>query len=185
MQILLFMRPTSMCKRILTAVLFLITIGLYAQAQSTTSTLYAYRQRVNPGTQKIGEVDENGRVTKKEMVPVFHYTVYFTTATKSRIYPMVLWINGEAATVETETLVNPPSLPSNVMAPAALAKPLFPKPAGFIYKLIPRQPATGKRTSTGKMLAKENAVVLLYNKDGKLQYGVLKKFTDLTPVSLQ
>jgi hypothetical protein len=180
MRISFFMRPVSMKTMIVTALLFFMVMWLHAQPE--TDTLFAYRQRVTPGTQKIGDMDENGKLIKKEAKPVFHYTICFIAPSKTPIYPVQLWVNGKAAAVEATTLENPPTVYTNVDAP----RPLFAQPVGTIYKLTPAPLAVDKDIAgTGKTLAVNNAVVLLYKKDGKLQYEVLKKFTDQPAVSLQ
>jgi hypothetical protein len=183
MQIAFFIHPVSMKMAIITAVLFFTAVWLYAQP--APDTLYAYRQRVSPGTQKIGDLDENGKLIKKEAKPVFHYAIYLISSSKTPVYPVQLWINGEAAAVEVKTLASPPIMYTNVDAPTAVPKPLFAPPNGTIFQLTPTPLTTDKDKGEAKTLAKNNAVVLLYKKEGKLQYGVLRKFTDLPAVSLQ
>ena len=183
MQFASFLHPACM-KRAFFSILFVAPV-LLMQAQPAQDILYGFQQHISPGIKKAGDIDENGHFTKQKSTPLSHYTIYLAAASKTRIYPIQLWINGEAFSVEMEVLAHPPAAPSNINAPGHQAKPLFPETTGTIYRLNPIPLIADKSNRKAKDLALANAAVLYYKKEGKMQYGVLKKFTELEPVSLQ
>lgn len=179
-----YFRHHAFMKRILfTATVFVVAFS--GHAQSTSDKLYGFRQQVSPGITKAADIDESGRVTKRKTATSVQHAIFFTTASKTRIYPVQVWLNGEAFSVKAETLEHPPVTYSNSDAVITKPKLLFPQSAGTIYRLTPMPLLADKSNGKGKALAQANAVVLLYKKSGKMQYGVLKKFTDLEPASLQ
>ncbi len=183
MRIATFLHPGCMKHAILTLLFF--TGALLLKAQTSKDTLYGFQQHISSGTKKVGDIDENGNLIKQKTPEVSHYSIYLATASKTRIYPIQMWINGEAFSVKIETIEQPPVEYSNINAPAAKVKPLFPEPTGTIYKLTPTPLVANKGEDKGNALAQENAVVLYYTKSGKKYYEILKKFTKLEPVSLQ
>jgi len=162
-----------------------VIMAFLLQAQPGKDTLYGFQQHVSPGIKSAGDIDENGKLLKKESPDMKHYTIYLSTASKARVYPIQLWINGRAFSVEVDTLAHPPYVYTNTDAPATKSKPLFPKTSGTIYKLNPIPLIADKSSSKAKALVKANAVVFYYIRSGIKHYGVLKKFTELEPVSLQ
>ena len=186
MQFASFLHPACM-KRAFFSMLFVVTVQLMLaqKAQPAQDILYGFQQHISPGIKKAGDIDENGNFTKQKSTPLSHYTIYLAAASKTRIYPIQLWINGEAFSVEMEVLAHPPAAPSNINAPGHRVQRLFPETAGTIYRLNPIPLIADKSNRKAKDLALANAAVLYYIKEGKTQYGVLKKFTELEPVSLQ
>lgn len=165
---------------------FLFSFAVFMiHAQPAKDKIYGFQQRVSPGAKAAGDIDENGRLIKKKSREVFHYTIYLTTVSKARIYPVQMWINGEAFSVKSKAVAQLPAVQTNIDAPAAKVKPLIPETAGEIIKLTPMPLTVDKGSVKAKALARQNAVLVLYKKEGKLHYGVLKKFTGLAPLSLQ
>jgi hypothetical protein len=172
-----------MKKRNLFALLLVLNVFL-TQAQSSGATLYGFRQRSTGGAQRTGSIDENGKTVTIKPTEVFQYNIYVSTKSKTRIYPVQLWINGEAFSVKGEPFNNNPVVPANGDAPASRLKPLIPETAGKVWKLKPLPLVADKSGGRAKALAINNDVVVLYKMGGKLRYAVLKKFTELDPVSL-
>lgn len=177
-----FFHPALM-KQSIFMLLFLGT-ALFLQAQKAKPELYGYRQRITGGAKKVGEIDETGKLIKKKTRDVFHYAIYVATASKARIYPVQLWINGEAFSVEMERVMQTPVTQEAVNLLNGNAKILVPEAAGSVYKLNTVPLISDKGDNRAYTLAKTHAVLFLYKTAGKLQYGVLKKFTDLEPVSM-
>ena len=178
-----FLHHEGMKKLVFTTTFFFAALLLHAQP--TAVRLYGYRQRVHPGIKKAGDFDTSGNFIKKEPAPVFQYLIFLITTSKAPIQPTQLWLNGEAFAVETKIMEHPPMRQGNSDAPAPTFKPLFAQPAGTIYKLTPVPLTAGNSTPKGRKLAHENAVVVLYEKEGRLQYGVLKKLIDIESALLQ
>lgn len=135
--------------------------------------------------QKRGDITENGKVTKIDQTQVFQYAIYLTSASKKHIYPIQLWINGNAFSVKAELITKLLRMPTNSDASAEKIKPLIPKNAGNVWKLTPTSLIADKSNVRTKTLAMENAVIVQYKVDGKTHYGVLKKFTDVDDALLQ
>lgn len=182
MQYAPFLRPANM-KQLLLALLLPGT--LFVQAQTGKDTLYAFRQRISPGIKKAGDIDENGKLIKKTSPDAIRYTIYLSSPSKVRIYPILLWINEEGYTAEADTILHPPELPNNILAPAAKTRYLFPETTGILYRLTPKQLVYNKNAGKGRSLAARNAVVLYYKKAGTMHYEVLKKLTDIEAAALQ
>jgi len=178
-----FLHPACMNHAFL-SLLFVFTI-LLMQGQPAKDILYGFQQHISPGIKKAGEIDENGNFKRQKSTPLSNYTIYLSVASKTRIYPIQLWINGEAFSVEMEELANPPAALSTINAPGHKAKPLFPETTGTIYRLNPIPLIADKSNRKATDLASKNAAVLYYKKEGKMHYAVLKKFTDLESVPLQ
>lgn len=173
-----------MSKRNFYILVFMLMISV-AQAQSDTATVYAFRQRTTGGMQKQGDIDESGKIIKRTPKQVFKHTIYLASASKARIYPVQIWINGKAFSVKSEPVKNNPVVPANMDAPVTKLKTLLPTTAGTVLKLTPLPLAADKSGAHAKALAVDNDVVVLYKLSGKLRYGVWKKFVELDPVALQ
>jgi hypothetical protein len=39
-------------------------------------TLYGFQQRIIPGARAAGDIDETGKLVKKETTPSYHYSIY-------------------------------------------------------------------------------------------------------------
>lgn len=183
MQSVFFLHPAFM-KRILFTALFFYT-ALFIQAQPAKDTLYGFQQRVIPGAKAAGVIDENGKFIKKQTPDLLHQDLYLVTASKTKVYPVQLWINGAAFSVEIKQIQKTPILLYNENLSNSKSNVLVPKTTGYVFKLTPVPLVADKNGGPGKALMQSNVVVLYYKKNGRLQYAVLKKFTNLSSVSLQ
>lgn len=178
-----FLHPVFMKKNLFTVLL--LCMAFLLRAQPATDKIYGFRQRVIPGNKSVGDIDETGKLLKKKTPDVFQYAIYLTSASKAKIYPVQMWINGEALSVEAETKTAMQLMQETANMHNDKTNKIIRITDGTIWKLTPVPLITDKSVRRAKTLANENAVVVLYKSGGKLRYGVLKKFTDLDPVSLQ
>lgn len=178
----LFFRPTIM-KRIFITMCLVSAFLLRTYAQK--DKIYGFQQQVIAGAKSAGDIDENGRLIKKKTKDANRYLIYLTTSSKTKIYPVQLWINGEAFSVDMQEVINLPVVQPDTNTPADKAKTLVPQTGAKVYQLTPVPLMVDKSNGKAKALALSNAVVVLYKTAGKQQYGLLKKFTRLDPVSLQ
>jgi hypothetical protein len=183
MHFFVFQHQTGMKKHVFVTFIFLIAAFLL-HAQSDTVTLYGFKQRTTGGMQKKGDIDETGRLKKAAPTEVFQYAIYLATQRKTRIYPVQLWINGEAFAVKSEWIAAAQLMDKYADRHYERMQPIVTAAQG-IWKLTPIPLAVDKSGGRAKALAISNDVVVLYKSSGKLRYGVLKKFTELDPVALQ
>jgi hypothetical protein len=171
-----------MKKVLFTASLLFFAILLHAQAGK--DTLYAFQQRIIAGAKAAGDIDENGKLLKKEASPAYQYTLYLVTTSKAPFQPIQIWINGVAFSAEA-TPVQTPVTETNPNLSGSTGTVLIPQTAATVYKLTPTPLAADKSSRKLRAKAKENAVVVCYKTGKKARYVVLKKFTDLGALSLQ
>ncbi len=164
------------------ASLFMLPV-LYAQKH--TAVIYGFRQQSTGGMQKRGDIDESGRLLKKEPPKVFKYAIYLTTKYTQTLHPVQIWIKGKAFSVRAEAKTAAEFLNEDAGRYSKKTNPAIYETAGAIWKLNKTQPTKNNGSNRAKALAAANDVVVLYRMGGKLHYGVLKKFTDLEPALLQ
>ena len=158
---------------------------LFSKAQ-TTEMLYGFHQSVSPGAKKSADIDASGRIVKNQTSDVSHYIIYLATFSKMPIYPIQLWINGEAFSVKIEAVEQVPVIQTHSDTAGGKRKPLLTLKAGQqLFQLTPVPLIADKSSGKAKALASKNAAVLYYKKAGKFQYRVLKKFTELAAPALQ
>jgi hypothetical protein len=165
-----------------TASLLFVTVLLHAQAAK--DTLYGFQQRIIPGAKAAGDIDENGKLIKKDTSPAYQYSLYLATDSKARFQPIQIWINGIAFSAEA-TPVQTPVTEINPNLTGSTGTVLIPQTAATVYKLTPTPLAADKSSRKLRTKAKENAVVVCYKTGKKARYAVLKQFTDLGTLSLQ
>jgi hypothetical protein len=175
-------RLMVMKKMLFTASLLFVTVLVHAQAEK--ETLYGFQQRIIPGAKAAGDIDETGRLIKKDASPAYHHTLYLATASTAPFQPIQIWINGVAFSAKAAP-VQTPVTEINTNLSGSDGTVLIPKTAATIYKLTPTPLTTDKSSRKLRAKAKENAVVVCYKTGKKSRYAVLKKFTDLGALSLQ
>jgi hypothetical protein len=161
----------------LTALFVSTTVLLYAQSKPVT--VYGFERRISGGMQKRGDVDESGKQVKTPPAyPGLQRLIYL--ASNSRVYPVQLWISGEAFAVKTKQVA---ALPGDLADSTKAATRSV--SIGKFWQLIPLPLTADKSGGRAKALAINNDVVVLYKAGGKLRYGVLKKFAELNPAVQQ
>lgn len=171
-------------KHIITAVLSILSFG--ALAQSSTK-LYGYRQTVSAGIDAGREIGPDGTMTKAQPKRMVNYFVYFTTTSKTRLYPVALFIEGVRYDVQSGTVKQTPVLEQRQLLPGQKAEVLVPKTTAVVYQLTPSAATTAsaKAPTSAKTLARSNALVFVYRQGGKTYTRSLKTFTQLTPEAMQ
>lgn len=179
------MHQTGMNKRTVFTLLF-VAIAFLLQAQSGDVRLYGFKKRAAGGMQKRGDIEEGGKLIKTKPAEVFQYTIWLVTESRMRIYPVQLWIRGEAFSVKADWIPAAQLLQNENDAYRYYEKlKTVVTKAGGAWKLTPLPLVTDKSGERAKALAVENDVVALYKLAGKVRYGVLKKFTELDEAVLQ
>ena len=158
--------------------------ALFTSAQQSAVTLHAYKQQSSGGAQRIGTVDENGAMIKQKSRQLFQYAIYTAIKSESDIHFKKLWIEGKPCSITTETINNLPVRQISSI-PQGTERLLVPKTSSIVLKIIPVCPNTSQSSKEAILLARQNAVVVLYEQKGKRHYGVLKKFTELEPLLLK
>jgi hypothetical protein len=177
-------RRLMVMKRTFFSTVLLLT-GFLLHAQREKDTLYGFQHRIIPGARAAGDIDETGKLVKKETTPSYHYSIYLATTADTPLQPVQLWINGQAFSFNAERVNDIPVRQSNLIAPANADTVLIPKTGATVYQLTPMPLAADKSSRKMRTKAKENAVVVCYKNGTKWRYAVLKKFTDLGALSLQ
>lgn len=161
----------------------LATIGVSAQ-QNKNVKLYAYSQKVTPGTQKAPERDENGnRVPAAETSGMYNYMLYAVSSSPARVYPVELWLKGKKYGVSFKTITQTPVTHSAYGN--AEKKVLVPKTSGKVLQLIPTDVYADKEYPKAEKLAGENELVFVYKQNGKFYYQTLPQLTSLAAANLQ
>lgn len=171
---------------LLTAILMVATNGL--KAQSKSDKLFGYSQVTTPGIAKADEIENlDGTVTQTTgSGNNKNYFIYLSTLSKTRVYPMEVWIKGEAFSARSETITNSPV---QISGPGVRGNPqkttLVPKTTQKVTRLIPIPLMGGKSTDRGETLAAQNDLVVVYKQGGKTVYKTLKNIKELSPKALQ
>ncbi|HVG42265.1 MAG TPA: hypothetical protein VM888_11695 [Chitinophagaceae bacterium] len=158
-------------------------ISVQAQA---SNKLYGYSQIITPGVRATADVDMDGNVIKKPVKTNYDYSIYLTTALKTKVYPLEVWIKGNAYSAKIETIAHTPVEHTNSpVLNQSQKNVLVPKTTQKVVKLIPTAAVAIKSTRKVKQLAKSNELVVVYKQGGKTYYKTIKKFMELEPLSLQ
>ena len=173
-------------------VIFLSTLFLLAayalSAQTSGDKLYGFSQVTIPGAAAAKRVtDDAGNVVERrtEDLKVNHF-IYLTTTSKTRVYPIEVWIKGKAFSARTEAVANTPVQVSGVVVMGRTQKTtLVPKTTQKVTRLIPTPLTASKSSQKAKTLAGENELVVVYKQGGKTFYKTLKTITELSPQALQ
>ena len=182
MTFLTYRRLMRMRKLSFTALLLFVAFLLHAQAAK--DTLYGFQQRIIPGAKAAGDIDETGKLVKKETAPAYHYSIYLATHVEAPLQPVQLWINGQAFSFTAERVNEMPVRQTNLDASASDTL-LIPETGTTVYQLTPMPLVADKSSRKLRAKAKENTVVVCYKTGKKARYEVLKKFSDLGALSLQ
>jgi len=183
------MRPYIKCFK--TLLLMAIIIGSATAAFAQGDKLYGYRQAVIPGAAAANKrvIDDAGNVVTERRTEDTRntYHIYLATTAKTRVYPIEVWINGEAFSARPEngakTPVEVPSGPG-VMGRASNST-LVPKTTQKVTRLIPIPLVADKTSQKAAALAKQAELVVVYKQGGKTYYKTIKTLEALPPVALQ
>jgi hypothetical protein len=174
-------RLMDMKKMLITATFLFIAFLLHAQREK--DTLYGFQQRIIPGTKAAGDIDETGKLIKKETDPVYQYTIYLATHAKTPLQPIQIWINGKALSFSAEQ-VNEMQVQQGNLNSNTAETILNLKTGAHVYKLTPIPLVADKSSRKLRAKAKEAALVVCYKTGKKARYAVLEKFTDLGALSM-
>src|SRR5215211_2849795 len=175
------MHQTVMKYYIILILFFTVSI---AQAQNNVR-LYAYTQDVTPGI-AAKERDQDGKIIKKTTDKTYHYFMYLASSSKSKIYPVALWIKGEQVGVKSEAVNTIPvvlTTDNGTLQPNEVI--LVPKTKAKVFQLTGTSGGTSKEFPKAKTLSNTNELVLVYKLNGKFYYASQKKFAELSPSTLQ
>lgn len=154
-----------------------------AQTQGSIA-LYGYKQAVLPGNIPSGEISEDGIEAKAIYEPKYNFFIY--TASNFRIYPMEIWIKGNAYSAKTEIILTTPVVYINPTSlPADKKITLVPKTSKKVIKLSTAPAIEDKSMAKAKSLSKTNELVIIYKQGGKFYYVAAKKMVELEPVAMQ
>ena len=171
---------------LLTAILLMATTGL--RAQSKSDRLFGYSQVTTPGIAKADEIENlDGTVTKtNERGNNKRHFIYLSTLAKTSVYPIEVWIKGEAFSARPESIAG---TPVEISGPVVMGRPqkitLVPKTTQKVTRLIPIPLMEGKSTNKGATLAQENELVVVYKQGGKTIYKTLKTLKELSTKALK
>ncbi len=163
----------------------LIAAGSSAAAQTAAGKLYGFQQKISGGQQKAVVLDEYGQATKERPAQKTATRIYFETALTTRIYPVQMWVNGEAYHARLEPVRQRPVTSPNAAETGGAAQVLIAESSKALYLVTPAPLVAHKAAARAEALAGNNSVVLLYKQSGKMRYAVLKKFTALQPAAMQ
>ena len=176
-------------KRKLLLAFTILFMAAISQAQSRPSVkLYGYTQNVIPGTRVKGDVDESGKLVKKEPDSghMGNYRLYLTGPQSPRLYPIALWIKGERYGVKSETVANTPISVTNYNIPShPKTTTIVPKTTQKVLLLTPLSSTDAKPLAGAAALAQNNELVVAYKWRGKIYYAALGKLTELEPQAMQ
>lgn len=174
--------------KILILTFILLTTTYLLQAQSASSKLYGFSQAVIPGAAAAKRVtDDAGNVVERRTEDIrMNYFIYLSTVAKTRVYPIEVWIKGNAFSARPETVASTPvQVLGNVVMGRTQKTTLVPKTTQKVTRLIPIPLAANKSSQKAKALAAENELVVVYKQGGKTFYKTLKSITELSPQALQ
>jgi hypothetical protein len=164
---------------------FLLATG-HLWAQASADSLYGYSQVITPGIKAARDLDSNGNWVKKQVADNYRYFIYLTTKVSARVYPIEVWIKGEAFGAKPQIITETPVVHiDRTMTQLPQKQILVPKTTQNVTAIIPIPLIAGKRSERAKQLAQENELVVVYKQGGKKQYRVLKEFTELSAIAMQ
>lgn len=169
-------------KRTLGIIFIAIAITTIANAQTNNNImLYGYIQPVLPGITAKGDIDENGRMIKKNTGGVMNnYRIYITAPSNFRIYPIAIWIKSTPYSAKSEVITNTPVVLTNHTIPShPQTTTLVPKTTQKVWQITPLPPIESKLSAKAKVMAQTNELVVSYKLNGKYYYAALEKLTEL------
>lgn len=165
-------------KRIL-SIMFLSLLAGFAFAQSKGNIkLYAYQQSVSRGS--APEATDGPQTSTGAGRNYWIYTV-----APGRVYPAEIWLNGTRFGVSVTTIRQTPVEWEDAGNIGATKKTLVPKSTGTTLQLVPVGAADKAIGKTAKSLARANAVVLVYKRNGKFFYVTQKTWKDMEGTQMQ
>src|SRR6476619_1170995 len=160
-------------------ILLMLILALSVSAFSQTGVkIFGYTRDVLPGTIPKG-TDENGKALPKPKENV-EYLIYISGPSKTRIYPVEVWIRGEKFSASGMTENHSP-----VQTTGDLGKTitLVPKTAGTIQRIHTAKAVEGKNFPNAKTKATSNDLVIVYKMNGKFYSATLKHLQKIEPVN--
>lgn len=155
-----------------------VILSTAAHAQKVGSAqLYAYRQAVLPGTVRV---DENGREVPRK--PQYNYYIYL--ASSAKIFPVEIWIDGQAYNVNAAITFTPVEY-TNPTSVENKPKVLVPKTSRKVWQLYPAAEKLNQMNAREKNLLDKNQLVVIYKCGNKIYYKTVSKFSELEPLAMQ
>lgn len=174
--------------RIIILSAFFLLAAFTIHAQTGQDQLYGFSQVTIPGAAAAKRVtDDAGNTVERrtEDLKVTYY-IYLSTTAKTRVYPIEVWIKGNAYSARPETVG---STPVQVSGPVVMGrtqkKTLVPKTTQKVTRLVPIPLTADKSSQKAQKLAAENELVVVYKQGGKTFYKTLKALTELSPQAMQ
>ena len=159
---------------LLTALVFGTSYFLFAQTKGTIK-VYAFKQSILTGRAPGGIISEDGNTVETKKKVSENYRIY--TSSPLRIYPTEVWIKGTQYRVSSQMVSTPVVInPKRILVPQTKNKVLL---------LTPKEGTPEKEFKKGKVLAKENEVVIIYSLKEKFYYVTVKQFTALPAEAFQ
>jgi hypothetical protein len=171
-------------------IIFLSTFCFFIfslKAQTRTDVkLYAYARPVTGGVPPKISSQENNLQVQTSPKAKYNYLIYLEGPTKTRIYPVEMWLFGERKGVRF-SIVNktPVEIKTGDIPEYSKTITLVPKTSKRVYQLDLATPMPEKQMAAAKAKAITNEVVVVYKYAGKFYYAFLKKIKVLEPVVLQ
>jgi hypothetical protein len=167
--------------------LFLASVLLLFSLASTSQTakvkLYGYVQPVTGGVPPISQPDEKENHWEQKKSPRANYFIYLSFPKNQTIYPVELWIKGQAYNINVE----PALIPVEIIYDNGDFKPekitLVPAIKDSCVQLW-ISGTSEKSTTVKNSLTENNDLVVVYKLKGEFYTKVLKKIRQLQTATL-
>lgn len=171
-----------MGSRIIFVLLALLFVSpVYSQAEQSPKA-HAYSREVLGGSRRVATADETGKSPTSAAKPSLQYYIYVES--NSALNIKTIWIEGKQFSVATEKIATPVIL-QNATVPGKKADTLVKATQNNVWQVqLKDKLKDGKRTAALVRLLRNNDVVIVYERKGKLLQLPVKRIYKLSSVAL-
>lgn len=161
----------------LLCILFLFSSFCFAQTSEIK--LYGFKQLVAGGAHSSYKTDEQGKKVELRTNRYKNFFIFLAYPPHLKIYPMEIWVNGEAYSIKEESVKTPVELTydNGLSSPETIA--LVPQTSDTVTSIILLDKLPSKTAAIKKSLAETNELVIIYKLNGKLYSQTLKRIKGL------
>ncbi len=160
---------------------FLYVLPVFSQADPYPKA-HAYSREILGGARRAATADETGKSTTSAAEPSLQYYIYVES--NSVINIKTVWVEGKQFSVATEKIASPVIL-QNATIPGNKVDTLIRATKSNVWQVLLKDKLKdGKRTATLVRLLRNNDIVIVYERKGKLIQLPVKKINKLPPVAL-
>lgn len=160
-------------------VFIMVLVSLTVMAQTDKVKLYGYAQPVIGGIPSNTPFDEKGNSAATTKKSHANYLFYIAYPKNIMVYPLELWMYGEAYTINVQPVITPVEILYDNGSFDPQKVTLVPETEDTCLQLLLTDKLVIKNTTVKKSLIENNDLVIVYRMKGKLYSQTLKKIKGL------